>query len=405
MKTCSHSAVDCLNPYDYIRKYRCRACKGVMLCACDREIGERFLPHQLKEGTDMENRKTFAVTHGFQPAICNECRGLPLMNKPVAAIYGRTSKIERYYWREIAFELMRRLGELPGGRESKKSKEERKRAEKEVHAEFQALHATKPKYTYLERSQADVLAATNTQVISVAARHVPQPAGGILIECRTGAVTPERFAEEHFEQLGYECVRCESRPFHALFGIYMYLVIQDIADPRNRTVMFGSRTAFDQKARGVEIRTTLPEDFGAEGYYARRRKAIARHFMLLEDSDWLFDYWTGDSQPLREYLWAHRPEDVAAARQIRTILGTANLRKVLLYLVKHYWHHYLGWPDLLVFRNGEFFFVEVKSSKDRLSEDQKRWIIDNHEQLKFRFKLFKITSPSSQRRSTDADDS
>lgn len=366
------------------------------MCACDREIGERYLPHQLASGRDYENRQTFKVTHGFQPAICNECRGLPPANTPLAAIHRRTSKIARYYWREIAFELMRRLDELPGAPGGKISKEKRKEVEQAVHADFRARHEQNPKYSFLERPQSEVLATTKTEIISIAAPHVPQPTGGILIEGSTGLVTPERFAEQYFEARGYECMQCESRPFHVLFGIYMYLLVQDPADPRNRMVMFGSRTAYDQKINGVEIWTSLPEDFGAPGYYKRRRKAIARHFMLIDDSDWLFDYWLGDSERLREYLWAHQPADVAAARRVRMILGPENLRKVLLYLIRHYWGHYLGWPDLLVYRPDEFFFVEVKSSKDKLSEDQKRWIVDNHECLHFGFKLFKITTPSKQ---------
>lgn len=399
MTPCNHPTVICLNPYDYVRKYRCDSCEGVMMCACDREIGERYLPHQLSSGRDLENRRVFKVTLGFQPAICHECRGLPPPNTPVAAIYGRTSKIERYYWREIAFELFRRFDEVPDGPESTISKEEHRRVEKEVHAEFQARHERSPKYSFLERSQSEVLAATGTQIITAVATHRPQPKGRVLIESPEGLVPPERFAEQHFEALGYECLCCESSPFHVLFGIYMFLVIQDTSDPRSHLAMFGSRTAYDRKEKGVEIRTFLPEDFGSMGYYPRRRKAIARHLKLIDDSDWLFEYWTGDSEALREYLWAHRPEDVATAKRILGIIGLDNVKKVLLYLVHHYWKHYLGWPDLLVYRPGEFFFVEVKSSKDKLSEDQKRWIIDNHQVLKFGFKLFKITNPSAQPRS------
>lgn len=115
-------------------------------------------------------------------------------------------------------------------------------------------------------------------------------------------------------------------------------------------------------------------------------------------SEWLFDYWAGCSENLREYLWAHDPADVSTARGVREVLGIANLRKILIYLARNYWRHYCGWPDLLVYRPGEIFFIEVKSSNDRLSEDQKRWMIDNRDQLGFGFKIFKITKPSIQPR-------
>ena len=49
-----------------------------------------------------------------------------------------------------------------------------------------------------------------------------------------------------------------------------------------------------------------------------------------------------------------------------------------------------GWPDLLLYRQGEFKFVEVKSSNDKLSEEQKSWIGDNHDILKLPFAIAKI---------------
>jgi hypothetical protein len=63
---------------------------------------------------------------------------------------------------------------------------------------------------------------------------------------------------------------------------------------------------------------------------------------------------------------------------------------VLRYLVGDYWNRYLGWPDLLAHKGSEYFFVEVKSSKDRLSENQKSWIQGNWAELKLPFKLVKI---------------
>ena len=71
------------------------------------------------------------------------------------------------------------------------------------------------------------------------------------------------------------------------------------------------------------------------------------------------------------------------------------MASIIAYLVSHYWRRYVGWPDLLVYRNSSFFFAEVKSSRDRLSQDQKRWISDNHEILGFSFKLVKITRAGS----------
>lgn len=395
---CGHARLVCLNQYDLVRKYWCEQCHAVMMCECDREVGEKYLSHQLRVGRDYKTRIEVRVSHGFQPKVCSECRGQPVDNFPMAAIYGRTSKIARYYWREIHFEELRRTDEIPGTLNPALTPERRKAIHREILAEFTARHEKNPKFQFLERSAADVLAATKTEVISVGAAHVPQQPKGVRIESAKGLVTPEEFATAYFGERGYECLATESRPFHALFGIYMFLLIQDPCDPRNRIVGFGSRTAFDQKVKAPPIHTMLPEDFGAPGYFERRKEAIDGHLATIDDSKWLFDYWAECSEDFRQYLWAHDQADVATARELVRILGLENLRKVLLYLVRDYWRHFCGWPDLLVYRSGELFFVEVKSSKDRLSEDQKRWITDNKAQLGFGFKLFKITQPPSQKR-------
>jgi hypothetical protein len=60
---------------------------------------------------------------------------------------------------------------------------------------------------------------------------------------------------------------------------------------------------------------------------------------------------------------------------------------VLGYLVLHYWAHRSGWPDLLVCRGDQWFLAEIKSWRDKLNENQKRWIEDNHRYLHLPFKL------------------
>ena len=67
------------------------------MCACEEEFARRFLPHQLGEGTELETRRSVPVTIGFQKNVCKTCRGLPAEAHPMAEIYGRTSKVERYY--------------------------------------------------------------------------------------------------------------------------------------------------------------------------------------------------------------------------------------------------------------------------------------------------------------------
>jgi hypothetical protein len=86
--------------------------------------------------------------------------------------------------------------------------------------------------------------------------------------------------------------------------------------------VFGDRNTFETKEKGKEISTLLPTDFGTSGYALRRADAIERHFAMLPKSKdellWTFDYWIEPSANLREYLWAHRLEDITKAREIWT---------------------------------------------------------------------------------------
>lgn len=72
------------------------------------------------------------------------------------------------------------------------------------------------------------------------------------------------------------------------------------------------------------------------------------------------------------------------------ILPPADVLSILRYLVANYWHHYLGWPDLIVYRGDEFFLAEVKASGDKLSDEQKVWIANNRTTLKLPFRLIKV---------------
>ena len=105
---------------------------------------------------------------------------------------------------------------------------------------------------------------------------------------------------------------------------------------------------------------------------------------------WLFDYWLEPSSDLRNYLWAHRSKDINKARNLVSILPNDVILRILQYLVKDYWGRYCGWPDLFVYSQDDFFFAEVKSSKDKLSEDQKNWIKGNSTEINLPFKLVKI---------------
>ena len=402
---CLHEPVRCLNEYELIRKYRCNTCEGVMMCSCDREIGERYLSHQLKQGCVLETQARVPVTLGFTDGVCRECRGLAPEAHPMAAIPGRTSKIKRYYWREIAFLTFERFAERaeaagldPRNSRSPEVDDLRKEVGREVVDWIKQSHASKPKYDFREPSQTEILAKYDVEVVRLNATFAPKSqAKGVRIFDGEEIVSAEEFASRHFRRKEWETLFCESRPFHVLFGIFMWILIQDSADPMCQMSGFAAKMDYPSHSltKGEQLWILKPTDFGTAGYAERRAEAINEHFesLLPQDQDELlrlFDYWIEGSAWLRDYLWAHVPEDVANARTIVEILPPEVTLRILRYLVGNYWGRYTGWPDILVHRDSEFLFAEVKASKDKLSGHQKRWIADNAVDLQLPFKLVKI---------------
>jgi VRR-NUC domain len=318
----------------------------------------------------------------------------------MASIPGRTSKIRRYYWREIQFETFKRFADRAEAADldtsapwREETRELHDAISNEVLEEIKRQHEESPKYQYEEESSAEIIEKFGVEVVRLDATYGPKAAGkGAGILDGTDSVTAEEFAARHYQNLGWQTLFVESVPFHVLFGTYMWPLVQDVGDPENRIVSFGSRSDFDGAQVGVEIFTSLPQDFGTPGYAERRANAIGEHLDsgLQDDLEWLFDYSLEHSRNFREYLWAHRESDIERAREVVEVLPSEVMVRILRYLVGHYWGRYTGWPDLLVYNEDEFFFAEVKASKDKLSEDQKRWIRDNAVELHLPFKLVKI---------------
>ena len=400
MDRCEHQAVECLNPYDPIRKYRCLDCGEVMMCDCDEDVGRAVLPHQLEFGSELETQQRVKVTLGFQPRVCRECRGLGPIAHPKAEIYRATSKIRRYYWREIFMETSRRFmdwASASGYSDLQLARRENNERYEEIEAEalecIKRLHKEGPKYEYKEKSQSQVISEHDVDVVDLKGTYTHAENGSLAIERGGNVISPEKFVMRFLEEQGYTSIFVESTPFHILFGVLMWPLIQDPADPKLQLRSFGQRDVTATGRQGF-INTLLPSDFGAPGYFTRRKPAIEKHLKALpHERDQLlrlFNDWLPQSEDLRQYLWAHESEKIQVARRILAILSPTEIVSILEYLAADYWRRYVGWPDLLAFTDDEHMFVEVKSTKDKLSEDQKRWIEDNSTHLHFPFKLVKI---------------
>ena len=379
------------------------------MCTCDKEIGTKFLAHQLGFGV-RQSQERVAVTLGFVPGVCNECRGLVVEPHPVASTPGRTSKIKRYYWRELAFrefELFEQYGGKPdryiyetGEVESEIVKNAREQALLDV----KSLHKISPKYSYAEETSESFIDRLGIKIRNVRADYVQDGDRKAKVVHDGALVTVETYAEGIYNSLGYEVLFLESMPFHVIFSVFTWLVIQDSTDKNVEMCSFGERSAYEKDKSKNPIWVPLPSDFGTSAYAKRRSVQIEKHFKKITEGKehllWLFDYWLPYSEGLRQYLWAHRDEHISKARKVIEILDPLTTQKIVRYLLKAYWERYLGWPDLLVYNGHVYLFVEVKSSKDKLSEEQRHWIEGNQRELHLPFEVLKIHRTSAQHNHT-----
>ncbi len=369
------------------------------MCDCEREFALRFLPHQVTVGTDLRTKRRIPVTLGFQYSICNTCRNLPEPAAPKSPAAGPTSKIRRYYWREIhklAVVRFAEWAEKEGTPDlspfSSAGREAWEEIEESAVEEMKALHRSAPKYQYEAESTARFVAENAIEVVHLSAAYGPTTGPRAVVIDAGRELNVDEFVAAHYRSTGWTVVRLESKPLHALFATFLHQLINDATDPESSLVGFGrpKRDGGEEE----EVWMQFPLDFGSAGYGSRRAAEIEREIQLLprtrEELLWLFDYWLEPSANLRRYLHADEDDTRSRARVIVEALPPETIRRILEFLVGSYWERYLGWPDLLVHNERGFCLVEVKSARDKLSPVQMRWIAENKEHMHLPFVIVRV---------------
>lgn len=407
-----------LNPWERLRKWVCEDCRAVMTCACSRDVALYVVPHQAMRGVDPETRGRVPVALPLEPGVCAECRSGPWPAWPKAARRGAASVVHRYYWHELSTRTHERLlawcreqglplldadGRPLVARHAWDRPEAAEAIERDVLAEVREEHERAPRYQVERQSDADVLAAHGVEVVGVPAMYVDPSPGKALVVTEgsvdaTGAVGVEEFVAALEHARGRETMFLESRPVQCMWGALMWLWVQHPSDDRLRISGFGGRDGIGADDRGM-IWTHLPEDFGARGHSRRRADALDEHLAWLPDDTPglldLYDMSLDPSRGLRQYLWAYTPDDEQRARTLVRVLGAAQVKTLLQALAQDYWGRYLGWPDLLSWQEtpdgpAGAALIEVKSSGDRLSDDQRTWVALNDEVLGLPFRIVKV---------------
>lgn len=275
---------------------------------------------------------------------------------------------------------------------------------KDVLAAVRAEHKVSPRYDTDRSSDQEILETHLVVTETIPACYLTPTVGGrtkvvpVGTDDPTVAVGVEEFVEAKLHSEGLSTLFCESRPFQCLFGTLLGTWVCSPADERGRTVAFGGRDGVGADHNDL-IWCILPEDFGTANHALRRKDELDGHIARLPDTTpgllRAYDELLEPSRPLRQYLWAYTADDEARARECLRVLGVEATRRIVRFLAEDYWARYLGWPDLLVWKETDDGptdprFVEVKSSKDSLTDDQRQWIVGNSTVLRFPFRIAKV---------------
>ena len=128
--------------------------------------------------------------------------------------------------------------------------------------------------------------------------------------------------------------------------------IPALVDLQNLNVLIGPNGS--GKSNLIEVLGLLHHAAG--GHAHRRGQALQEHLDLIPNDLpgmlLTYDYWQEPSRPLRQYLWAYVQEDQQRGRTLIEVLGPQRVKRIMRYLAEDYWVRYLGWPDLVSWREG-----------------------------------------------------
>lgn len=386
---CRHERVRCLNQYDPFRKYLCETCGSVYLCECEREIVTALYPHKTNDAPVAGTGDRLPV-NGFARQLCAECRGEKEEPSPKAAIWGLKDKVSRFYWREIMktyAEHVLRWTRQRGVEVSDvfdfqaRFPDESARFEREAKQEWKTRHKTLPKWKTTEPNKSDILGDLSIPETVVHARYEQIERDGQRVgkwHGESGAlVGAENIACEFYVRGGFTAIVCERRLITCWAATFLCIPIQGREDPRVRLYFRETTRNWSRDRVGGETVTIpLPDDFGTKEYYERRKLALDDWVQGLGSTQNIvpvFDALLEQSASLRDYLWVTDDAVVQDARRALMALPPSVVSRCLDWVIRDFWNRQPGWPDLFVFSETGFRFVEVKSPLDELSQEQMRW--------------------------------
>jgi hypothetical protein len=167
----------------------------------------------------------------------------------------------------------------------------------------------------------------------------------------------EMGAAMYYKELGYEAIFVENFIWRAVFALVCWEVI------------FNSPTHNPLQRR--------PVDFYATDFFEKRKDLLINLLATLDSQEKLQNHliktYQEKQQTANPFIQWH--EDVLnLALLIAKLLPLESLKNVLLEMAKNMKNSMVGFPDILIWNENDYCFIEVKSPTDNLSAQQLFWL-------------------------------
>lgn len=379
--------------YVPIRSYLCTKCGEVFICECYKEIAEHLLPSQLLRAREFGTNVEYKI-QGFLPNLCESCKDEPELPRPMR--YG--NKIDRYYWREInktyyqsilnwlkdnelplqpIWDIEKKYPEIP-----KKLKMKATETWKEIHEKKAKYDATEPSQEYhIENILAPIV---EIQLESSIRKQGKKNVKQWIVDTITFD-TIESAVARYYENQGYKAWFCEMKLIASLIGVFGLLAKN--YDP-------GIRLSYNHLTTHWEERNRIQKDELLNNYFKHgtREKYLQQELEVSNllkamsasnDLSFMFESLLRKEKTtqrgsipvssLRERLGGEGEYTIELSKD-----AIENIPKEIIYTmvdwaIKDYYARRGGWPDLLCTKQNDYKFVEVKSPRDKIRQDQFEW--------------------------------
>ena len=182
-------------------------------------------------------------------------------------------------------------------------------------------------------------------------------------------------AMKYFSESGYNSFFSENYLWRTIFGLLFWEIIYDVESGAIHNPL--------QRA---------PSDFYSQSFFEKRNDQISELISRLENKKmirkkiketWKDKY--GKVNPL--FGWDN--VQIKMMNQLIKFLKPEQLHKVLHEMLKNIKSNCTGFPDLFVFNKKEYFFAEIKSPNDHLSDQQLFWMYF-FEEININLKLLRV---------------